>query len=171
MRVGSFVVILFLLSFLACFSRGGLPDPLPPNSHVLQGVPFVPQSQGDCGPAALTMLLKFLGEDVDEDEISKATRLPGEDLTTAFDLEGFARGRGLSVRSGPGNLDSLKNTLREGKPIIVLLSRHFAVVIGYLDDGEKLILHSGGQKQAIVGKERFLRAWEEESRWMMFLVR
>ena len=153
-------------------------------------VPWVSQlaqdanyARGDCGTAALTMWLHYLGHNVSVDDVSRATGLPTGFRFTAFDhLQRAANAWGLALMwVGRQSLDALRVELALDSPVIALVHypslpmpvrydahypySHWVTVVGYSAGG--VIYHDPyfppGDEDAgafiEIANEDFLTAW------------
>jgi ABC-type bacteriocin/lantibiotic exporter with double-glycine peptidase domain len=183
MKRGLFLMILMGLVSVGCARHGFIPlekgrAEEPENRHYISDVPFFPQSEYECGPAALASVLNYYGCRITPDEIAKAIyrkRLKG---TLSMDLLLFAQGMGVFVRAYRGDLTDLKDQILKDRPLIVfqdvgyplLPIRHFSVVIGYDDAEGTLVFHSGNRKNKVISYERFLRSWAEMDYWTLLIL-
>lgn len=145
-----------------------LPPPVPENAparHQLD-VPFHPQERYQCGPAALAMALGAAGHDVTPDALIDEVWLPERKGSLAIELRAAARARERLVY--PVNTpEALFTQLDAGHPVLVLQNLafsfwpqwHFAVAIGYEQDGERMILHTGTDRADPSHWNRFVRTW------------
>ena len=103
---------LFLLGTLAAFIAA-LPgcgaanfDAVRPGlearGHYIEGVPFVKQTEYDCGPAALASVLSFQGKAADLERITASVYLPKLRGTLPMDLERYAKDEGFKTSSSAG---------------------------------------------------------------------
>lgn len=147
------------------------------HGHYIERVPFIPQEEYYCGPASLAMVLRYWGVEADQDQIASELFLESVRGTLNFDLEFYARRRGLHARSFRGTLEGVKAEVRRDHPLIVFLDLglgpyeipHFAVLIGYDDRRGVAILHSGTTPNRVVPYAEFLRAWERRQRWTLLI--
>jgi predicted double-glycine peptidase len=131
-------------------------------------VPFVrQQSDSDCGPAALTMVLGHFGVHASVAELV-AMSPPGRAGVRAGALRDIARSKGLSAFAVPGTFDDLSAELGAGRPVLVGLAKpittgravpHYEVVVA-IDrrDREILTLDPGRglRENSLAG---FAREW------------
>ena len=176
-------MILMGLVSVGCARHGFIPlekgrAEEPVNRHYISDVPFFPQSEYECGPAALASVLNYYGCRITPDEIAKAIyrkRLKG---TLSIDLILFARRMKFNARAFKGSISDVKNHISKDCPLIVfqdlgyplLPIRHFSVVIGYDDAEGTLVLHSGNRKNTAISYERFLRSWAEMDYWTLLIL-
>lgn len=172
------IAAITLLLFLAACQTLPPPDRAAqqPQQHVT--VPFVPQEQYQCGPAALAMMLQWAGKTVNADALVDEVWLPEREGSLGIELKAAARSRGLLAYPVEDE-DSLFQELQAGRPVLVLqnlaLERwprwHFAVVTGYDKAGKRIILHSGTSENDSTHWNRFIRTWARADRWGFTLVR
>ena len=133
----------------------------------IEGVPFVRQDSGFCGPASLASVMTYYGVPTDQKMVGRAVyseKLQGALIT---DLERYAREAGFETASGRGTAERLKAELDRGRPVIVLVdlgfwvvSRpHYLVVFGY--DGEGFTAHDGYTAANRYPYARFDEIWEK----------
>lgn len=145
-----------------------LPPPVPENAparHQLD-VPFHPQDKYQCGPAALAMALGAAGHEVAPATLIDEVWLPQRKGSLAIELRAAARTRERLVY--PVNTpEALFTQLDAGYPVLVMQNLafsfwpqwHFAVVIGYEEDGQRMILHTGTNRADPSHWNRFVRTW------------
>jgi ABC-type bacteriocin/lantibiotic exporter with double-glycine peptidase domain len=146
--------------------------------HLIAAVPFIAQEAYQCGPAALAMVLQYWGAPADAEEIGRALYLPSARGVLNLELEFQARRRGFRTQAFQGTLDRAKAELRQGRPLIVFqdLGRgsvsvpHFAVLLGYDDRAEVVVLHSGTTAYRVVSYAEFLRTWEARRGWALLIT-
>jgi ABC-type bacteriocin/lantibiotic exporter with double-glycine peptidase domain len=175
------VLVAMLLAAGGCGAHVGLDairaDVAAGHGHLITAVPFIPQEEYQCGPAALAMVLQYYGAAIGQDEISRALYLPSIRGTLNLDLEFYARRRGFAARAFAGTLDSVKDELRRGRPLIVfqdvgLVSHvpHFAVLVGYDDQAQAVVLHSGTTPYRVVSYAEFERTWARQRAWTLLIT-
>jgi ABC-type bacteriocin/lantibiotic exporter with double-glycine peptidase domain len=129
-------------------------------------VPFVPQAKDTCGAAALTMVLRYWGDDAGHDEIAaQAADGAGEAGFTSGRLAEIARGRGHYAVVYEGDLDNLRAFVAKGRPLIVALSEgrgrfHDVVVTGFDADRDEVVVNDPA-----AGRDRRLARGPFERRW------
>ena len=92
------------------------------------------QTDGKCAAYAAAYLLRHFGEDADAEELFPKLKrpfgfIPANSITDVFGQYGY------QAKACHGNVDTLKQRLSEGNPIIVFIripgDTHYAVVVGY----------------------------------------
>jgi ABC-type bacteriocin/lantibiotic exporter with double-glycine peptidase domain len=106
---------------------------------VVDDVPFVAQhADGDCGPAALAMVLAHFGVEVAPGEIT-AREAAGALGVRAGTLRDVARAKGLEAFVVSGTFEDLFAQLERGRPVLVGVAKpiavgeakaHYEVVVG-----------------------------------------
>jgi tetratricopeptide (TPR) repeat protein len=168
---------------LALAGCGGLPIGSDPpefagGSVEVKRVPFFPQEQHQCGPAALAMALGAAGERVTAEQLVPEVYLPGREGSLQAEMLAGARRRGLVAYPLSGGLESLHAELAAGTPVIVLqnlgfewLPRwHYAVAIGYDAPRRQVILHSGVTPRLAMDLRAFDATWRRSERWAMLAL-
>jgi ABC-type bacteriocin/lantibiotic exporter with double-glycine peptidase domain len=146
--------------------------------HLIATVPFIAQEAYQCGPAALAMVLRYWGAAADAEEIGRTLYLPSARGVLNLELEFQARRRGFRTQAFEGTLDRAKAELRRGHPLIVFqdLGRgpmsvpHFAVLLGYDDRAEVVVLHSGTTAYRLLSYAEFLRTWAARRGWALLIT-
>jgi len=128
-------------------------------------VPFVPQQRDTCGAASLTMVMRYWGDDVDQDQVAAALVEPGKPGISGSRLEAFARDRGFFALAYGADAAQLKDSLAEGRPLIVALRTgrgldHDVVVTGYDSARDEVTLHDPA-----LGRDRRMSMAGFEKRW------
>jgi ABC-type bacteriocin/lantibiotic exporter with double-glycine peptidase domain len=148
------------------------------HGHLITTVPFIAQAEYQCGPASLAMVLQYYGAAVGQDEITRALYLPSIRGTLNLDLEFYARRRGFQARSFAGTLDRAREELRRGRPLIVFQDLglpvspvpHFAVLVGYDDRAQAVVLHSGTTPYRVLSYAEFERTWARRRAWTLVVT-
>jgi len=146
--------------------------------YYIEGVPFVKQTEYDCGPAALAGVLAFHGRPADLETITAAIYLPKLRGTLPMDLERYAKDQGFTTASSAGTAAALKTAVRSNIPVICLLDLgvwfyrqpHFVTVIGFDDGNGLFIMHDGGTPNKTMLYEDFERKWARAGKWMIVIT-
>jgi ABC-type bacteriocin/lantibiotic exporter with double-glycine peptidase domain len=139
-----------------------------PVSLEIQGVPFVKQESHFCGPASLASVFAYYGLTMDQGTIAKVVyteKLKGALIT---DLQNFAKGQGFQTRLDQGTIDDIKASLKENRPVIVLVDfgfwlvsqPHYLVMTGFNDKG--FIAHTGYEASKPFGYAEFEKIWKKK---------
>ncbi len=158
-----------------------LPSPATPALTAgveLQQVPFFPQSDYQCGPAALAMLLSSAGIAVTPEALVPQVYLPARHGSLQVELLAAARRQDRLPYVLDPTTAALQAQLRAGHPVLVLQnfgSRrsplwHYAVVIGYEPGAGAYLLRSGITARQRLVARRFLASWERADHWAVVLA-
>jgi len=143
--------LLNLLAGCASFRQKEMP-PLPENlpaSHELTAVPFFPQEEFQCGPAALAMAISWSGLPVRPEDLVEQVYTPSRKGSLQVAMINTARRHGRLTYE-ISDFESLFPEIASGYPVIILQNLgiswfpvwHYAVVVGYDAAQEHVILRS-----------------------------
>ena len=142
----------------------------PRSSPAVIAVPFIPQHENLCGPAALAMLATFHGHNGSQQEIARDIYLPAIQGALTVELADYARRYGLWTRQYRGSVDDLRQKLAAGVPLLVLgrfgSSYHYFIVLA---DGDPLVVHTDRRARHKIRREDFLRYWNQAGRWTLLV--
>lgn len=141
----------------------------------LTEVPFFPQQEYHCGPAALASVVNYRGIDVLPEQIAKLVYVP--ELKGSLQIEIVAATRQfdlLPVRLD-GRLRSVLLELAAGNPVFVLQNLaldiypvwHYEVVIGYDFERRHMILRSGLNRRIKRSFALFEKTWQRAGHWAL----
>jgi len=155
--------------------REGLPEGLPEQAE-LKSVPFFPQTEYQCGPAALATALGAAGVKVTPEELVPQVYLPERKGSLQVEMLAAARRHGtVSYLLAPRFADLLRE-IAAGTPVIVLWDQspfggwHYAVAVGYDYDKGKLILRSGDDERNQKPFAIHELMWMRSGYWAMVAV-
>jgi tetratricopeptide (TPR) repeat protein len=149
---------------------------IPPRSEIAS-VPFYPQDEYQCGPAALAMALAWSGLDVQPAQLTEkvyTASLQGS-LQPAMIAGARRSGRLAYVISGT---DALIREAAAGHPVIVLQNLglswvprwHYAVVVGYDIPADAIVLHTGTQARERTAMGVFQNTWARSENWGLLVL-
>ncbi|SHO49329.1 PA2778 family cysteine peptidase [Desulfopila aestuarii] len=144
----------------------------------LNTVPFFPQEEYQCGPAALAALLVSSDVVTLPDLLSPALYIPKRHGTLQLEMIASIRSFNRVPYQLRPEVDDIVGELRAGRPVLVLQNLglniwpvyHYAVVIGVLRNGS-LILRSGTTERLIIERDTFLNSWEKAGQWAMVALK
>ena len=148
------------------------PADMPPQL-ALQTTPFVAQTDLQCGPASLAMVLGAAGVPASLDVLGKEVFLPERGGSLQIEMLASARRHGLvSTRLKP-DMASLLREVAAGHPAVVLLNLglaiyplwHYAVVIGYDLPAQEVLMHSGTTAMYRMPLSTFEHTWARSGHW------
>jgi len=150
------------------------PETLPPRAE-LSGVPFYPQQDYQCGPAALATALVHAGVATDPEALVAQVYLPAREGSLQVEMLAAARRHDLVAYRLAPQLPDLLAEIAGGTPVVVLQNLafnfaprwHYAVAVGYDLSREEIILHSGTTKRLVMTLSNFERTWARSGHWAM----
>ncbi|TCK08211.1 PA2778 family cysteine peptidase [Marinobacterium mangrovicola] len=159
-----------------------LSSPLPeqePLSAELTEVPFYPQEQYQCGPAALATLLEYSGQQVTPDELVPKVYVPEREGSFQVEMLGATRQYQRIAYPIEPQLEALISAIDAGYPVLVLQNLamewyprwHYAVAIGYDLEDETIILRTGVTERYAADMKVFERTWQRGDYWAMVAVK
>ncbi len=156
-----------------------LPDHLQQAPLELEATPFYPQTQHQCGPAALATALGASGVDVTPQALAPQVYLPAREGSLQTELVAAVRRHGRLAYVIEPAIGPLLEELQAGRPVLVLQNLgtrsfplwHYAVVVGYQPDRDRIILRSGTTQREVTPARRFLRSWQLADFWALVVLR
>lgn len=149
-------------------------------SHLIEGVPFFPQNDYHCGPAALATVLAASGlATVVPDDLVSKVYVPGRKGSFQVEMLAAARSYGRIPYVIEPRIEHLITEVQAGYPVLVLQNLgvswyevwHYAVVVGYDLDSEKLVMHSGEKKRRMTKLGVFEQTWGRGHYWGLVLLK
>jgi tetratricopeptide (TPR) repeat protein len=148
-------------------------------SAMIRDVPFYPQSDYQCGPAALAMAAGAAGVSVSPEQLVDQVYLPGRQGTLQLEMLAATRRMGLVAYQISPDISALLKEVGAGNPVIVLQNLsfefapvwHYAVVIGFDRERNTLVMHSGRTERMEMSLYTFERTWSRADRWAMLAMR
>ncbi len=173
-------LLLALLLLVGCTGTSRLaqlPAELPERVE-LTATPFHPQTEHQCGPAALATVLGAAGRNVDPAALATEVYLPGRQGSLQPELAAAVRARGLLAYEVGPSLSDLLAEVAVGRPALVLQQLgagpwpywHYAVVIGYDKARGKVLLRSGTDERQALRASLFESTWDRGGNWGLVLL-
>jgi len=171
LRGASLLLVVLLSSFYSC--AGPSSDLSGQPARVIDGVPFFPQEEYQCGPASLAGVLNFYGWKVSPAEIAAEIFSRQARGTLDMDMVFYAQKKGLKAEKYRGTFEDLQGQINSRRPLIVLIdqgfwvyqSHHFMVVVGYDERG--IIANSGKEERKFISRDSFSKTWEKTKFWTL----
>jgi len=148
------------------------PADLAPRAE-LERTPFFPQTDYQCGPAALATALAAQGLPADPATLAEQVFLPARTGTLQVEMIAGARRQGAVATRIPATLESALREVQAGHPVVVLQNLglswvpawHYAVLIGYdVAEGE-VVLRSGKTRREVMAMRTFEHTWMRSGAW------
>jgi hypothetical protein len=151
-----------------------------PQSIELKSVPFFPQTDYQCGPAALATVLAFTGVAITPDPLVDLVYLPSRQGSLQVEMLAAPRRFGrISYQLAPRYPDMLRE-VAAGNPVIVLQDVglmspmvrqwHYAVINGFDYPSGTLFLRSGTKERLEMPFSAFEREWMQGDYWAMVVM-
>ena len=145
----------------------------------LKNVPFFAQEAYYCGPSTLAMVLNHQGESTKPDQIAELVYLPGRQGSLQLEMLAAPRRMGYLTYQIDPRLPALFDALNAGSPVVVLLNLslqiapqwHYAVVVGYDEKANSVILRSGPTERDLIPVATFLKLWERAENWGFTVIK
>lgn len=152
-------------------------EDLPPAVELSQ-TPFFPQTEHQCGPAALATVLQSHHIDASPQTLSSQLYIPERKGSLQVEMAVTARRYGMLPYPLNSEFADLLAEIAAGNPVLVLQNLrfdwwpqwHYAVVIGYDMTSNELTLRSGTTKRWQTTFATFERTWERADNWALVIV-
>lgn len=153
------------------------PAELPAQLELSQ-VPFFPQEDYECGPAALAMVANAAGVKVTPDVLVDQVYLPGRQGSLQPEMLAATRRQGLLAYPLQPSIENVLREVAAGNPVLVFQNLafsiypvwHYAVVMGYDRARHVLLLHSGRTARMEISLFAFERTWARGQYWAMLAL-
>jgi hypothetical protein len=147
-----------------------------PGARELTEVPFFAQSEYQCGPASLAMVMNAAGVKVTPEELVSQVYVPERKGSLQVEMLAAPRRHGLVSYELAPTYAALIREIAAGTPVILLQNLgikegwHYAVAIGYDWDNGMLQLRSGGNERQELPFGMNEMAWRRSNYWAMVAV-
>jgi hypothetical protein len=144
----------------------------------LARTPFFPQTEYQCGPAALATVLAGSGVPVLPEELTSKVYVPARGGSLQPEMLAAARAHGRLPYVIPPDLPSLLAEVAGGRPVLVLQNLgvraapawHYAVVVGFSPEASEIVLRSGTERRRVTDARVFLRTWQRSGNWGVVML-
>jgi hypothetical protein len=154
----------------------GIPQGLPERVELTE-VPFFPQLEYQCGPAALATVLVNAGVKTTPDALVPQVYLPARKGSLQVEMLAAARRHGMVSYQLAPRFEDLLREVAAGTPVVVLQNLgffssgwHYAVAVGYDYVGGRLMLRSGTQQREVLPFVAHEAVWMRSGYWAMVAV-
>jgi tetratricopeptide (TPR) repeat protein len=145
----------------------------------LADVPFFPQEDYECGPAALAMVATAAGVDVTPEALVNQVYLPGRKGSLQPEMLAATRRQGLLAYPLKPKVEDILREVAAGHPVLVFQNLafsiypvwHYAVVMGFDRERHVLLLHSGRTERMEISMFAFERTWARGQYWAMLALK
>ncbi len=142
-------------------------------SAELRSVPFFPQTEYECGPAALATVLTAAGIAARPEALVEHVYLPARKGSLQLEMLATARREGALAVRLPPTLEALLREVAAGHPVLVLQNLglalaptwHYAVVVGYDLAAREMVLRSGTTEREVLSLRTFEHTWKRSGHW------
>ncbi|HKI61023.1 MAG TPA: PA2778 family cysteine peptidase [Mariprofundaceae bacterium] len=177
---GAFVLFMLLGGCAAKQTQALLehhPDGLATKASV-ERVPFFAQTEYQCGPASMAMLLGWAGVPVTPAELTPKLFIPGKKGTLQIELMATPRQYGILAYPLAPQLPDLLREVAAGHPVLVFQNLalswypqwHYAVVTAYDLTSKTITLHSGLEPEHTIPMSVFEHTWVRAGSWAMLAL-
>ncbi|HJV61515.1 MAG TPA: PA2778 family cysteine peptidase [Albitalea sp.] len=148
------------------------PADLPARAE-LDRTPFFPQTEYQCGPAALATALGAAGLVADPAQLGEQVFLPARTGTLQVEMIAGARRHGAVATRLPTTLEAALREVQAGHPVVVLQNLglswypawHYAVLVGYDIAQGDVYLRSGKTRRETLRMRTFEHTWKRSGSW------
>lgn len=146
-----------------------------PERVELKDVPFFPQEDYQCGPAALATALAYFQPGVTADQLVDQVYLPARQGSLQVEMLAAARRNGMVAYALAPSFEDVLREVAGGLPVVVLQDYgvwpvsvwHYAVVVGYDYPRLEVILRSGQNQRLPMPFGVLEYTWKESDYWAM----
>jgi len=154
----------------------GWPQELPKQAELTE-VPFFPQLEYQCGPAALATVLVSAGVKTTPEELVPQVYIPERKGSLQVEMLAAARRHGMVSYALAPRFEDVLREVASGTPVIVLQNLglfsatwHYAVAVGYDYGPGTLVLRSGTLERDVVPFAVHEVVWMRSGYWAMVAV-
>jgi tetratricopeptide (TPR) repeat protein len=169
------VLLLAVILSSACSSIDPQQKTLAGEGVELHSVPFYPQRESLCGPAALATVLNTSGVEVAPDDLAPRVYLPGRRGSLQVEMQAAVRSHQRLAYRLPSTLQAIHAELLVGRPVLILQNLavswlpvyHYAVVVGIDPQAQSIILRSGTERRLEIPLREFANTWHRADSWAL----
>ena len=148
-----------------------------PRKVDIASVPFFPQTENQCGPAAMATVLSHTGVAVTPEPLERQIYLPARQGSLQVEMLAAPRRWGrVGYLLAPRYADVLRE-IAAGNPVVLLqdvgeffTQWHYAVLTGFDYERGDLYLRSGTQPRQVMPFTAFERSWIKSGYWAMVVT-
>jgi hypothetical protein len=154
----------------------GIPPGLPERIELTE-VPFFPQTEYQCGPAALATVLVGAGAKTTPEDLVSQVYIPERKGSLQVEMLAAARRHGMVSYALAPRFEDMLREIAAGTPVIVLQNMgvffegwHYAVAMGYDYPLGTLVLRSGTLERDVLPFAAHEVIWMRSGHWAMVAV-
>ena len=144
----------------------------------LTDTPFYPQTEYQCGPAALATVLQAHDIETTPELLATQVYIPQREGSLQIEMAVSARRHEMLPYPLEPKLSNLFAEIAAGNPVLVLQNLafdwypnwHYAVAIGYDTETQEITLRSGETKRWVTPFDVFERSWQRADFWALVIV-
>ena len=184
LKPGAGILLTCLLGMHGCTpAYQGRHVPVEVHAHLppaveLSETPFFPQTEHQCGPAALATVLHAHNPEATPESLEPQVYIPQRRGSLQVEMSAAARRYGMLPYTLEPALSDLLTEIAAGNPVLVLQNLrfdwwpqwHYAVVIGYDLAENELVLRSGKTERWRTTFTAFMNTWERADRWALVIL-
>lgn len=149
-----------------------------PAKVLLDSVPFYPQEDYQCGPAALATVLQASRVSVIPDALVSQVYVPARQGSLQIEMLAAPRRYGRVTHVLPPDLEGVLREVQGGRPVLVMQNLgldwypqwHYAVIVGYDLNAGDVILRSGLIRDYRLALPVFERTWRRAGHWAVLVL-
>ncbi len=157
--------------------RSAPPADLPLRAELV-ATPFFPQTEYQCGPAALATALGAAGVAALPEQLAEQIFLPARTGTLQIEMVAGARRQGVVATRIPPTLEAALREVAAGRPVVVLQNLglswvpawHYAVLVGYDLEAGQALLRSGTTEREVLALRTLEHTWTRAGAWSIVLT-
>ncbi|HKX57682.1 MAG TPA: PA2778 family cysteine peptidase [Xanthomonadales bacterium] len=142
-------------------------------------VPFFPQEEFQCGPAALATLLVASGVETTPDLLTPQIYLPERQGSLQPELLAASRRAGRVPYVIENDLRPVFAQLESGRPVLLLQNLrtqhfpvwHYAVLTGYEPASRTVFMNTGTRQNEAMDIRKFARLWDWAGNWALVVLK
>lgn len=173
MNCARYLLVVFTLLAGACATTVPPTYHYPSDTLTSVDVPFVAQKDLNCGPAALTSVLRYYGSNTNVDTLRDQVFSPKARGSLTIEVGAAPRRHGFVSYPLPRRFDALMQEINAQHPVLVLQNLglswfpqwHYATVVGFDPKTDELLLHSGETANYRIARRTFVATWARADYW------
>jgi len=147
-------------------------------TSVLLDTPFFPQTDYQCGPAALATVLVAAGVETTPELLTPQVYLPDRQGSLQLELLAATRRAGRIPFVIENDLAMLFSEVEHGRPVLLLQNLqtrhfpiwHYAVLVGFDASSGQVSLNTGTLQKEAMSAGKFGRLWDWGGSWAMVVL-